>query len=81
MKKEKLMPFLMIGDIVKTSKGGRFRTEGPFEGMVVSFNKWRGYDAATVLKKGKSGRGSKVQCLIKNLVLVKRNNPSSSTPT
>jgi acyl carrier protein len=57
-----------IGDKVHTNKGGRFDREGPFTGKIVGFSKWRNYDAANV-RKDLNGRV--VQCLLKNLELIK----------
>lgn len=58
---------ICIGDMVRTRKGGRFKTEGPFNGEVVGFGMWRGYIAANVKKEI---TGKVVQCLVKNLVRI-----------
>ena len=64
---------LHIGDTVKTVKGCRMRGV-KFQGEIIGFSFWRNYVAANVRKITRSSKYSKntVQCLLKNLVLVKR---------
>jgi hypothetical protein len=63
---------MKIGDRVRTKKGGRLLGEGPFKGAVVGFSKWRGYNAVNVRKDYfRSSYGRTVQCLEKNLVVIK----------
>ena len=62
-----------IGDTVKTCKGGRGAGEGRFQGKVVGFSQWRDYDAANVRKSS----GRTVQCLVKNLTVIRSAKPSS----
>lgn len=65
MKTKTSSPF-KIGDVVSTSKGGRFSYEGPFKGTVVGFSEWAGKPAAQVRKSS----GQIVQCIQKNLTLI-----------
>jgi hypothetical protein len=58
--------FLHLGDYVKTIKGCRFK--GPFCGTVVGFSTWGEYDAAQIKKTN----GRIVQCLLKNLRIIRR---------
>ena len=61
-----------VGDLVRTTKGGRFPEEGPFEGEIVSFCKWREYDAAMIKKRERYSKNWQiVRCLVKNLEPIK----------